>query len=168
MLCDYLFVRRGHYRITDLYKAEKGTWYYYNAGIHWRGFVAYLCGVAINLPGFIKEFVPSLPMSIAATRIYQLVRVPENGSTTDALQSWFTGVVTSGSVYYLLCCISPPPGMSRHWEEVDESNYEDNTSIDHFDEPAGVPSEERSSADLEKEAFNESEKRQTSVKVLAA
>ena len=42
MIADYWIVRRGHYRINDLYTAKKEGWYYYTYGINWRACAAYL------------------------------------------------------------------------------------------------------------------------------
>jgi hypothetical protein len=39
-------------------------------------------------------------------------------------QSWLTGLGISSLVYYLACVASPPPGMSKHFEEVDVSEGE--------------------------------------------
>ena len=161
MLCDYYLIRRGHFRVYDLYKAEKGTWYYYTAGINWRAYVAYFAGIAINMPGFLKAFIPSLNVSIVATRLFQLVS-PIKGSQPLTVQSWFTGVIVSSVVYYICCLISPPPGMNKHFEEVDESGYEESTFITHHEEPAG---ERETSTEVEKADY---EKNQTSVHVLSA
>lgn len=42
MIADYWIVRRGHYRINDLYTAKKEGWYWYTYGINWRAYAAYL------------------------------------------------------------------------------------------------------------------------------
>jgi NCS1 family nucleobase:cation symporter-1 len=42
MIADYWIVRRGHYRINDLYTLDQEGWYWYTAGINWRAFAAYL------------------------------------------------------------------------------------------------------------------------------
>lgn len=39
-------------------------------------------------------------------------------------QSWITGTGISGLVYYLACLASPPPGMNKHFQEIDESAHE--------------------------------------------
>jgi len=109
MITDYWLVRRGHMRLRDLYTTEKGGWYHYTLGVNWRGYVAYICGFAINAPGFIHTCNPNIKVGIAAQRLYTL--------------SWLTGTGVSALVYYLCCVISPPPGMNRHFEEVDESDF---------------------------------------------
>jgi NCS1 family nucleobase:cation symporter-1 len=42
MISDYWLVRRGHYRVNDLYTMDKAGWYHYTFGINWRAYVAYL------------------------------------------------------------------------------------------------------------------------------
>lgn len=42
MISDYWLVRRGHYRINDLYTRNREGWYWYTAGINWRAYAAYL------------------------------------------------------------------------------------------------------------------------------
>jgi NCS1 family nucleobase:cation symporter-1 len=41
MITDYFIVRRGHYRVADLYTASKTGWYYYTFGVNWRAYAAY-------------------------------------------------------------------------------------------------------------------------------
>lgn len=42
MITDYYLVRRGHYRINDLYTTDRAGWYWYTAGINWRAYLGYL------------------------------------------------------------------------------------------------------------------------------
>lgn len=111
MITDYWLVRRGHVRLRDLYTTEKGGWYHYTFGINWRGYAAYLAGFAVNAPGFIHSINPNIEVGVAAQRIYTL--------------SWVTGTGVSSLVYFLCCFFSPPPGMNRHFEEIDESDFRD-------------------------------------------
>ncbi|WVQ68274.1 uncharacterized protein L199_006481 [Kwoniella botswanensis] len=103
-------------RINDLYIRDKNGWYWYSAGINWRGYLGMSCGFAINLPGFISTIQPSIKVSQGAMKIYYLL--------------WLTGPGVSGLVYYLACLLSPPPGMSKTFEEVDESAGE--PRVDHI------------------------------------
>jgi len=107
MITDYWLVRRGHYRINDLYSTDTESWYWYTFGINWRAYVAYLCGFAMNAPGFINTLNPSISVAVGAQRIYAL--------------SWVTGTGVSALIYYILCTISPPPGKHRHFKEIDMS-----------------------------------------------
>lgn len=48
MITDYWLVRRGHYRINDLYTTDRGGWYWYTAGINWRAYAAYFWCVLLS------------------------------------------------------------------------------------------------------------------------
>lgn len=127
MIADYWLVRRGHYRINDLYSLERGGWYWYTAGINWRAYAAYLCGFAINAPGFINTLSPNVSVNIGMSRVYTL--------------SWLTGTGISALVYVGLCYLSPPPGMSRRFVEVDESKEErrfDTPAVTDYDKDKGA------------------------------
>jgi len=126
MICDYYLVRRGHYRIRDLYTTDRGGWYWYSYGVNWRAYLAYFSGFAINAPGFIHSLNPDINVHVAAQRLYALVSLDRwNTSRTRANpQSWLTGTGVSALVYYLACVAAPPPGMNRSFHEVDESEGE--------------------------------------------
>lgn len=49
---DYYVIRRGHYRLSDLYTTERSGWYWYTYGINFRAYVAYISGILINVVGF--------------------------------------------------------------------------------------------------------------------
>ncbi|WVQ83650.1 hypothetical protein IAT38_005792 [Cryptococcus sp. DSM 104549] len=136
MICDYWLVRRGHMRINDLYSADQNGWYYYTWGINWRGYVAYLVGFACNAPGFIHNLNPSINVSVGAQRVYYL--------------SWITGTGISALVYYLCCLVSPPPGMNKHFQEVDESEGErrvDEIALDRVGDGVFEESEKKDGSD---------------------
>jgi cytosine/uracil/thiamine/allantoin permease len=35
-ITEYWLVRKGHYRVMDLYSDKKDGWYYYSFGVNWR------------------------------------------------------------------------------------------------------------------------------------
>ncbi|TFL02698.1 permease [Pterulicium gracile] len=105
MITEYYFIRRGHYRVADLYDNRRDGWYWYTAGINWKAYVAYIAGILINVVGFAGATGRTVPT--AATRIYEL--------------SFFTGFGVSSIMYYTLSTIWPPPGKSAQFEEIDES-----------------------------------------------
>ncbi|TIA88679.1 hypothetical protein E3P99_02457 [Wallemia hederae] len=111
MLSDYFVVRRGRANIADLYRAE--GWYSYTYGVNLRAVAAYLCGVAINLPGFIASTPGNEDLvGLGATRIYNL--------------SFFTGFLVSSVIYIALSYIWPPAGavpFNAPFEEYDYSGY---------------------------------------------
>jgi nucleobase:cation symporter-1, NCS1 family len=49
---EYYFIRRGHYRVADLYDPRRDGWYWYTYGINLRAYAAYISGILINVVGF--------------------------------------------------------------------------------------------------------------------
>jgi NCS1 family nucleobase:cation symporter-1 len=109
IICDYYFVRKGYLQVKDLYSANPAGPYWYTAGIHWRGYVAYIAGILINIVGFVGAIgVRKVPIS--ATYLYNV--------------NYFGGFLVSAAVYYLLCRLSPIPAVSDTWLEVgDDFRY---------------------------------------------
>lgn len=103
MLCDYYFVRRGYLNIQDLYNADKSGPYYHLFGFSWHAYTAYIAGILINIVGFAGEVGRNVP--IGAVYIYKV--------------NYFSGLIVSAAVYYLLTRIFPIPAMSDSWNEVD-------------------------------------------------
>lgn len=108
--CDFYLIRKGELIIKDLYTLDSNGIYYYFKGWSWRAYVAWVCGVIINMTGFAGAAGRHVP--IGATYIFNLV--------------FFTGLIVSVSVYYLICLITPPVGhrMKDSWalpspEEID-------------------------------------------------
>ncbi|KAI0298674.1 permease for cytosine/purines, uracil, thiamine, allantoin-domain-containing protein [Multifurca ochricompacta] len=108
MITEYFFIRRGHYRVSDLYSPRSDGWYYYTFGVNLRAYAAYIAGILINVVGFAGATGRTVPL--AATRIYQM--------------SFFTGFGVSSFVYYSLNLAFPPPGRFKQFEEVDLSSGE--------------------------------------------
>lgn len=102
MVCDYYWVRKGYLQINDLYSARKSGPYYYTMGINWRGYTAYIIGIAINIVGFIGAIGYEVPVS--ATYVYNL--------------NFFGGFIVAAGAYWILCQISPIPACADHWMEV--------------------------------------------------
>ncbi|EEB91159.1 hypothetical protein MPER_10526, partial [Moniliophthora perniciosa FA553] len=102
MITEYFLIRRGRYRVADLYHARRDGWYWYTYGINWRAYAAYIAGILINVVGFAGATGRTVP--IAATRIYQM--------------SFFTGCGVSSIIYFVLNAISPVPGASKKFKEV--------------------------------------------------
>lgn len=64
------------------------------------------------------------------------------------MQSWLTGLGISSLVYYTACYFSPPPGMNKHFEEIDVSAGESRFG----EEPAASTALERyDSSDIQKD-----------------
>jgi len=105
MITDYYVIRRGHYRLNDLYTTDRSGWYWYTYGINFRAYAAYISGILINVVGFAGATGVSVPLG--ATRIYQM--------------SFFTGFGVSAVVYILLNWIKPSAGKHYSFREVDLS-----------------------------------------------
>ncbi|KAK7044695.1 permease for cytosine/purines, uracil, thiamine, allantoin-domain-containing protein [Favolaschia claudopus] len=109
MITEYYLIRKGHYRVADLYTTRRDGWYWYIYGINFRAYTAYIAGILINVVGFAGATGRTVPL--AATRIYQM--------------SFFTGFGVSAIVYWLLARLAPVPGMASNFEEVDVSKGEE-------------------------------------------
>ena len=62
MIIDYYFVRKGYLQIRDLYNGESDGPYFGTFGIQWRGYVAYICGILINVVGFAGAVGTNVPI----------------------------------------------------------------------------------------------------------
>ncbi|KAL6300389.1 permease for cytosine/purines, uracil, thiamine, allantoin-domain-containing protein [Sparassis latifolia] len=106
MITDYYVIRKGHYRIKDLYRTSRDGWYWYTFGVNFRAYAAYISGILINVVGFAGATGRSVPL--AATRIYQL--------------AFFTGFGVSALVYWGLNWCFPSHGAAKTFEELDVSD----------------------------------------------
>lgn len=101
MIADYYLVRKGNYFVSDLYRADKSSRYFYYKGWNWRAYVAYICGVALSFPGFLGSLGV---VSVAA-------------QTNPAIQMYNVGYVlgcaVSLVVYWALCTLFPDKGMNE-------------------------------------------------------
>ncbi|KAJ4294915.1 uracil permease [Collariella sp. IMI 366227] len=102
MISDYYFVRRGYLEVKELYDARPSGPYYFNYGVHWRAYVAYVAGILINVVGFAGAVGTKVP--IGATYVYNL--------------NFFCGFGVSAGMYWALCKLSPIPAVSDKWMEV--------------------------------------------------
>lgn len=102
MVCDYYFVRKGYLDVKELYSGKRTAPYYFTYGFHIKAYVAYICGILINVVGFAGAVGKEVP--IAAQRIYDL--------------NYFCGFIVAAVVYYGLCKIMPVPATSDTWLEV--------------------------------------------------
>ncbi|KAI9751007.1 MAG: hypothetical protein M4579_006217 [Chaenotheca gracillima] len=92
IVCDYYLIKKGRLDINELYK-DRGI-YWYNYGINWRAYAAFIGGFAPLLPGFAKSIVLTLDVG-GSWKIYTF--------------AWFWGFFTSILYYYVICTwISPP------------------------------------------------------------
>lgn len=106
IITDYYVVRRGYYRVEDLYSAQESGPYYFTMGIHWRGYVAYICGILINIVGFVGAIGKPVPKG--ATYLYNL--------------NFFCGFLVAGGTYWVQCHFFPIPATSTKWMEIGNEN----------------------------------------------
>lgn len=109
MITDYYVIRRGHYRVSDLYNARRDGWYWYTYGVNFRAYAAYISGILINVVGFAGATGRTVPL--AATRIYEM--------------SFFTGFGVSALIYFSLNYFFPAAGAYKKFEEIDVSAQDD-------------------------------------------
>lgn len=123
--------------MANLYNADASGPYYGVWGIQWRGWVAYLCGILINVVGFAGAV--GTPVPIGATYIYRL--------------NFFSGFIVSAGVYWILCKIKPimASNPTGHWYEVEDALQGQPDGTEGFDEEAESSSSEPS--DAEKHSF---------------
>lgn len=96
LVVDFWIVRKTKWDVPSLYTAEGIYWFWH--GLNWRAFVAYMLGMTWSLPGFIQAM--GGPVSGQAWyRVYQL--------------AFFISYIGSGSVFWLLNRLVPPPGLGR-------------------------------------------------------
>ncbi|TID21160.1 hypothetical protein CANINC_003440 [Pichia inconspicua] len=115
IFCDYYILKKGYLILPELYKANKSSPYYYNLGINWRAYVAYICGILPNIVGFVGQ-TETHKVPIGATYVYYF--------------SFFTGYAASTCVLLLLSLIYPPGGLPdckmfelkffEEWQDVED------------------------------------------------
>ncbi|KAJ5091524.1 Uracil permease [Penicillium alfredii] len=103
MICDYYIVRRGYLDVKALYSARKTDPYFYTYGFSWRAYTAYFAGILINIVGFAGAVGRQVP--VGAQYIYNI--------------NYFSGVIVSGGLYYILTRAFPVPATSDQWHEAD-------------------------------------------------
>jgi NCS1 family nucleobase:cation symporter-1 len=102
MICDYYLVRRGYLEIKALYTARATAPYHFTYGFHWRGYAAYVCGILINIVGFVGAIGKPVPRG--AQYLYNL--------------NFFCGFLVASATYWILCLWFPIPATSDRWREV--------------------------------------------------
>jgi NCS1 family nucleobase:cation symporter-1 len=114
IICDYYIVRKGYLEVKELYSARANSPYYFTFGFHWRGYTAYICGILINIVGFVGAIGKPVPMG--ATYIYRL--------------NFFCGFIVASGSYWALCKFFPVPATSDVWMEVGEDITEISMAYD--------------------------------------
>ena len=92
MLFDFFVLNRRKYNTLAMYQPHSIYRYYY--GVNWRAIVAFVVGIAPNLPGFINSINSSIWVGLGS-RPYDF--------------GWMLGFVGTSVVYLALSYIWPPP-----------------------------------------------------------
>ncbi|EJU00535.1 NCS1 nucleoside transporter [Dacryopinax primogenitus] len=105
MIADFIIVRNWKLKLTDLYKANDESIYFFYRGVNPRVVIAWVMGVWPLMPGFIAAVNPSVTVSEGWTHMYQL--------------AYPAGFVISATLHVTLSKIWPPRGLG----EVDAEDY---------------------------------------------
>ncbi|KAH0843880.1 putative permease C29B12.14c [Fonsecaea pedrosoi] len=103
-ICDYFLIRRQRMKLSDLYTPSPQGIYYYFHGTNPRAFVAWVCGWAPQLPGFIANVNKSVSVPKACTEMFYL--------------AFPLGLAISFTLYYGLNRMFPPQGLGEY-DDVD-------------------------------------------------
>ncbi|KAF9030987.1 hypothetical protein BDZ89DRAFT_1064306 [Hymenopellis radicata] len=96
MLADYLVVRRCVIKLEDCYVGDSTSLYWYWHGFHWRALLAWVIGVFPTMPGFIMSVRDATAYN-SWIRIFNI--------------AFFVGLAVSFAAFWLICIITPPPGV---------------------------------------------------------
>ncbi|KAF1991208.1 uracil transporter FurD [Aulographum hederae CBS 113979] len=124
MVFDFWVIHARKYDTLALYQLD-GI-YRYTAGCNWRAVVAFLVGVAPNLPGFINSINTSIDVG-SGKRPYQF--------------GWLLGFVGTAAVYWALETVFPPHETFIERAVLPDEIYEENgyegETIDGMEIPEG-------------------------------
>ncbi|ODV60757.1 uncharacterized protein ASCRUDRAFT_76124 [Ascoidea rubescens DSM 1968] len=118
ILSDYFVVRRGYLQLYHLYSGDVKSDYRFNKlGTNWRAYIAYICGIAINIVGFAGDVGASVPP--AATYIYNL--------------NYFTGFTASFLIYMILTYFFPVSGLPLEKFLTKKGWFEEWQDVENFE-----------------------------------
>jgi NCS1 family nucleobase:cation symporter-1 len=103
-ICDYFIVRSRKMKLSDLYSPSPAGIYYYFHGVNPRAFVAWVCGWAPQLPGFVGNVNKSVTLPKACTEMFYL--------------AFPLGLAISFTIYLGLNKVFPPKGLGEY-DDVD-------------------------------------------------
>jgi NCS1 family nucleobase:cation symporter-1 len=102
MITDYWFIRQRKVKLSDLYKPNPSSIYWFTNGFNFRSFVAWFLGFIFLLPGFVHNVNTNIAVPEAFKNLYYL--------------SFPLGFVISATIFYGLNTFFPPEGLG----EIDE------------------------------------------------
>lgn len=141
MLWDYWVVKRRKYNVLALY--QPWSIYGYRYGVNWRAIVAFLCGVAPNLPGLISSVNSRIGVGVGI-HPYQF--------------GWLLGFVGTSLVYVVLSYLFPVKEALIERAVLPDEIYDARDAVVEGVEPtSGTSDEEKTGAgdavEAEKSAF---------------
>ncbi|KAJ5887707.1 Allantoin permease [Penicillium taxi] len=88
MISSYFVINRSKIKVHDLFVGNSSSIYWYTMGVNWRAAVAWLCGTAPSLPGFVAYVNTNVTVPIGLTHLYYIC--------------FLSGFVISSAVYIAL------------------------------------------------------------------
>ncbi|KAF2219387.1 NCS1 nucleoside transporter [Elsinoe ampelina] len=147
MFGDYFLLRRRRLKLTDLFKLDASSVYWFRKGWNWRAFVAWVGGVWMTLPGFVKRVQDPTTELAGWSQMYYM--------------AWPLGTLLSMAWFVGLNWVSPVEGVG----EVDDLDYFGTFGPREGDEERGSGSLDRSSRDAASAEGSDEEKGKSSVSV---
>ena len=102
---DYWIIRSQRVKLSDLYRPDSSSIYWYTGGFNLRAFGAWAVGWAPQLPGFIATVNPSVKVPAACMNMYFL--------------AFPLGFAISSVIYYGICKVFPIVGAG----DIDDVDY---------------------------------------------
>ncbi|KAF7585392.1 hypothetical protein BBP40_011029, partial [Aspergillus hancockii] len=97
MVADYYIVRKQQMKLSDLYRADPSSIYWFHRGFNWRAFTAWLVGFAPSVPGLAALNPHNTGIPIGLTYTFYLWPIA----------GFFASFVLHATLSYL----SPPEGI---------------------------------------------------------
>lgn len=72
MISSYFIVNKRKINVDDLFVGDRNSIYWCTWGIDWRAVIAWCCGVAPSMPGFVASVQPSVTVPIGLTHLYYI------------------------------------------------------------------------------------------------
>ncbi|KAF8851032.1 NCS1 nucleoside transporter family protein [Acephala macrosclerotiorum] len=135
MISSYFVINKRKINVDDLFVGNKASVYWYTWGIKWRAIIAWVCGVAPSMPGFVDSVQLLVKIPIGLTHLYYIC--------------FLTGFAISANVHCALHIIFPaeglnhfvassPPGRALMAEYQDRWDGETSEAVSDFDKDARV------------------------------
>lgn len=95
LMMDFWVIRRRSLSLRAMYSASTSDAHWFWNGFNWRAGIAFICGIAPDLPGLAKATNPAYSVPTGAVYLYS--------------QSWLISTCISAGVYWMLHQLSPMP-----------------------------------------------------------